>query len=405
MTPNKPQKSSIETIREKLYREVEQNEKKEYFKAYFLFGFCIAILLVASILFFIAASIESNKPETYTYYFNGEEQKIDISLAFDGKIQYIDMRALANHCGISQNASENQITFTANNTKATFVNKSSKAKINDIEIEMPSKAIINGEYCLVPIDTAKSILHGVHFLTQNEHTNISTTNDKVFMIVKGRIDIDYETNIDEFLPYIHSNDAYIYKLVNKQHSVDANFPSDKDALIEIPAQYRKQSIIYLYYVAEYALEAMMQDMFYLEYDDVYVTSAYRSYSYQNTVFERYVTELLNQNSNMSRAEAEAIVGEDTAIPGQSEHQTGLCVDFTTTTIRDVDNRFAQTEAYAWLIDNSWKYGFVLRYPEDKYDIVQYKYESWHFRFVGFEVASIMHQTGLCFEEYIEVFGK
>ena len=89
MTPNKPQKSSIETIREKLYREVEQNEKKEYFKAYFLFGFCIAILLVASILFFIAASIESNKPETYTYYFNGEEQKIDISLAFDGKIQYI----------------------------------------------------------------------------------------------------------------------------------------------------------------------------------------------------------------------------------------------------------------------------------------------------------------------------
>ena len=240
-------------------------------------------------------------------------------------------------------------------------------------------------------------------MSQDSHTNISSIKDKIFIVTTDKIDVEYETDLSQFLSYIHSNDEYIYKLVNKQNSVDRDYPEDLNALIEIPAKYRKSSIIYLYYVAEYALEGMMQDMFYLGFDDVYVTSAYRSYQKQEKLFGDYVLDLMANNPDMTEEEAKAIVREDTALPGESEHQTGLCVDFTTTSILTVDNRFAETEAYAWLIENSWKYGFVLRYPEDKYDIVQYKYESWHFRFVGFDVASIMHQTGLCYEEYVENF--
>jgi D-alanyl-D-alanine carboxypeptidase len=81
------------------------------------------------------------------------------------------------------------------------------------------------------------------------------------------------------------------------------------------------------------------------------------------------------------------------------------VDFTTNSIGGaVDDVFETTEAFSWLKENSWKYGFVLRYPEEKENITGYVYESWHYRFVGLEVASIMHQTGLCYEEYLEVFG-
>ena len=144
-------------------------------------------------------------------------------------------------------------------------------------------------------------------------------------------------------------------------------------------------------------------MFALGYDDTYVTSAYRRYDKQQQLFDRYVNNLVNQGMSYDAAYAEVL--KDTALPGQSEHQTGLCVDLTTRTIVTVDNRFADTEVFAWLTANSWKYGFVLRYPEDKIDITGYSYESGHDRFVGYDVASIMHQTGLCYEEYLKIFSN
>lgn len=406
MNQKNEQKSSINRIREKLYREVEQNEKTERLRVYYFCTVAIAILLIASILFFVAAFIESRADEKYVYYFDGEEEKIDLSLAFDGDIQYIDVCSLAKHLKIVQTKlSETEITFSINGTSATFQNEQTKATVNDFQIEMPAKAVIKNDYCLIPLSTVREIFHGIHILAQQEHTNVSSTESKIYIITTDEMEIEYITNVSEYLSYIHSNDPYIYTLANKDKTLGANFPPDLDLLIEIPEKYRKPSPIFLYYVAEYALEAMMQDMFALGYDDVYVTSAYRSYAKQEQIFNGYVQELLNKNHGMTEEEAKAIVSEDTALPGKSEHQTGLCVDFTTTSILTVDNRFAETEVYHWLIENAWKYGFVLRYPEDKYDIVQYKYESWHFRFVGFNVASIMHQTGLCYEEYLEFFDN
>ena len=91
-------------------------------------------------------------------------------------------------------------------------------------------------------------------------------------------------------------------------------------------------------------------------------------------------------------------------PGKSEHQTGLCVDFTTKSIGGVvDDNFETTAVFSWLKNNAWKYGFILRYAEDKEEITGYTYESWHYRFVGVEKASIIHQTGICYEEYLEIF--
>ena len=78
--------------------------------------------------------------------------------------------------------------------------------------------------------------------------------------------------------------------------------------------------------------------------------------------------------------------------------------FMTRSMNSLDNSFENTEAFAWLKENSWKYGFVLRYATEKESKTGYVYESWHYRFVGFEAASIMYQTGLCYEEYLEIFG-
>jgi len=105
----------------------------------------------------------------------------------------------------------------------------------------------------------------------------------------------------------------------------------------------------------------------------------------------------------TRDEAIAETLRTSAAPGTSEHQSGLCVDFYTTSMTNGLNNeeFEKTSAFLWLSANAHKYGFILRYPEDKSEITSYDYESWHYRFVGRRAATEMYLSGLCLEEYLE----
>lgn len=386
--------SLYKKIRRDFHIRVEQMEKAHKKKVVAL---ALATLLLASALLFGAAMLETSTRGQYVYYYGDVEQKIKA----ENEIHMIDFIALADFCAMSKSVNINNASFEINNTKASFTNGSNIAKINGISIEMTSPAAIKNGYCLVPLSLLTDIFVGLDVNTNKNETTIKA-DDNVYMLAKD-FEVEYKTDISDYLEYIHSTDEYIYTLVNKQNPVDQTFPEDQDALIEIPAEYRKTDVIYLHYIAEKALEAMMNDMFALGYDDTYVTSAYRRYDKQQQLFDRYVNNLVNQGMSYDAAYAEVL--KDTALPGQSEHQTGLCVDLTTRTIVTVDNRFADAEVFAWLTANSWKYGFVLRYPEDKIDITGYSYESWHYRFVGYDVASIMHQTGLCYEEYLKIFSN
>lgn len=386
--------SLYKKIRYDFQMRVHESEKKHRNK---IIALALVTLLLASSLLFCAALLEKSTKGQYVYYYGDIEQKIKA----ENENHVIDFIALANFCGMTKEVSINNASFEINGTRISFTNGSDIAKINGISIKMPSPAAIKNGYCLISLSILESISYGLNIITDKNETTIQIEGN-IFMIAKD-FEVNYETDITEYLEYIHSKDEYIYTLVNKQNPVDKTFPEDQDALIEIPAKYRKTDVIYLHYIAEKALEAMMQDMFALGYNDTYVTSAYRRYDKQKQIFDKYVNDLVNQGMSYDDAYAEVL--KDTALPGQSEHQTGLCVDLTTKSIMTVDNRFADTEVFAWLQHNAWKYGFVLRYPEDKVNITGYSYESWHYRFVGFEVAKIMHQTGLCYEEYIENFGN
>ena len=116
-----------------------------------------------------------------------------------------------------------------------------------------------------------------------------------------------------------------------------------------------------------------------------ISSAYRSYQDQKKTYDEY----------------ERIKGDDietyAARPGHSEHQTGLAFDILTLGVRTTD--FDKTKEFEWLRDNSYKYGFILRYPKDKENITGYDYESWHYRYVGKQAAKIIHDENITFEEY------
>ena len=115
-------------------------------------------------------------------------------------------------------------------------------------------------------------------------------------------------------------------------------------------------------------------------------SAYRSYSYQANLYNNYVSK-----DGVSEAD------KYSARPGFSEHQTGLAID--------VDNGisnfndFENTKEYKWMMENSYKYGFILRYPKDKEYITGYIYEPWHYRYVGVAIATFITQNNLTYEEY------
>jgi len=89
-----------------------------------------------------------------------------------------------------------------------------------------------------------------------------------------------------------------------------------------------------------------------------------------------------------------------APPRGSEHELGLAADILSTLHRMRDGHFAATTTGKWLIANCWKYGFILRYPQNKIEITRFLFEPWHYRFVGVEEAKKITESGLCLEEYI-----
>jgi len=91
-----------------------------------------------------------------------------------------------------------------------------------------------------------------------------------------------------------------------------------------------------------------------------------------------------------------------AAPGESEHQTGLAFDVTT---RHGSGGFEKTKQYKWLIKHCWDYGFILRYPKDKEEITGFACEPWHYRYVGVDIARVIHDNDWTLEEYCEANEK
>ncbi len=136
-----------------------------------------------------------------------------------------------------------------------------------------------------------------------------------------------------------------------------------------------------------ALQKMLEDCRSAGYS-CKINNTYRSKATQQFIWNRSVNNYLSQGMTLEEAEAKA--GESAAIPGHSEHQTGLAVD--------IDG---SDETYAWLAEHCWDYGFILRYPDNKKDITGIIYEPWHFRYVGTELSLELKELGITMEEYIE----
>ena len=117
--------------------------------------------------------------------------------------------------------------------------------------------------------------------------------------------------------------------------------------------------------------------------NLYINSAYRSYSYQQSLYNRYVSR-----------DGKRVADTYSARPGHSEHQTGLALDLNTVT-----QSFANTKEGKWVAEHCHEYGFIIRYPKGKTHLTGYYYEPWHLRYVGADKATQITNSGKCLEEY------
>lgn len=132
----------------------------------------------------------------------------------------------------------------------------------------------------------------------------------------------------------------------------------------------------------------------------WATSGYRSYKSQMTLYEQQIDIVMEQNPNYTKKQAENEASNTVTIPGASEHQTGLAIDIVSNEYNQLEEAAENTKAGKWLMENCYKYGFILRYPKGKEDITKIIYEPWHYRYVGVEAATEIMLSGITLEEYI-----
>ena len=178
---------------------------------------------------------------------------------------------------------------------------------------------------------------------------------------------------------------YKYILVNKKNKLNSDFIPDN--LVEI-----KHCSIDKFYLEEEtanAYEKMCLDSV-NEGLNISITSAYRSYEEQKDLYLTYL-KLYGKN----------YADKYVAVPGHSEHQTGLAIDLESLEC-DI---FRNSKEYLWVKKNAYKYGFIIRYQKGKEKITGYSVEEWHIRYVGNKAAEYIYKNNITFEEYYDLFLK
>lgn len=264
-------------------------------------------------------------------------------------------------------------------------------KLKDNELE---DLLLRGKDEFIP-----SFVRCDYFLYKNLDGYLSQviTKDEDFFKYHGTEGYDYDYIVSlvntkaNNSPYTNTLSTDMEKgmgiLVNKHYELGIEYTPDD--LVKIPWKYR-----FGYETDVIEIRSEVFDQFLKMWEDAYeegiyllVDSGYRSASEQDEVYRYY------ENLNGTKY-ADGIA----ARPGFSEHQTGLALD-----IYSKENSSAKTfdtsTSFKWLSENAHKYGFILRYPDGKDEITGYNYESWHYRYLGVDLAKKVYKSGLTFDEY------
>lgn len=211
-----------------------------------------------------------------------------------------------------------------------------------------------------------------YLVYKKEHSEYS--DDTVITYVNIGLDRDFYTNMED----VDMSDGYLI-ICNKYHKLKENYVPDLVSLAGFGGGQMER--VAASYFKEMSKAAKKEGI------SIYNVSGYRSYNTQKSLYNGYVSRDGKDKADTYSARA-----------GTSEHQTGLATD-----INSVSTSFENTNAFKWLANNAYKYGFILRYPKGKEFITGYMYEPWHYRYVGVDVAKFIYEKGITYEEYYATY--
>lgn len=293
--------------------------------------------------------------------------------------EYFNPKYINDYLNINYHDSKNFLS----NINSLLTLGYSYTEINNIYDKLSTESIniiINNTY----IKDLNTIINISYFKENNlerylKYLNTSDNDlETSITYVNIGLDNDYYTNVSS----IEVEDD-LAVLVNKYHKLSSDYvPADLETIsskyqwLGRSNKLRKDARE----AFEKMCEAAIKDNIY-----IYAGSGYRSYSYQQTLYNNYV-----KRDGFKAAETYS------ARASYSEHQTGLAMDITNKSsfISKGDKE------YDWLIKNSYKYGFILRYPEGKENITGYMYEEWHYRYLGIDLAKEVYDSGLTYDEFL-----
>lgn len=360
-----------------------------------------------------------------SYTIGTEKYTLSGKQAYAGSEVLVCFDDIAALCEMTETGSVSARTFYAANSEQSIAitENSATALLNGSQVGMLAAAKVQSGKLYVPLSFVEQYMAGIEVERGKDGTdvrisrgeyNASTKQNPIFVDTAftggedtpldapdalGKVAPTYEfmTDLSQYEQYMcpEDPDAFLI-LVNREKTLDAAYaPSN---LVDIRAS-RAGRTERMVETAEMALQALYIEMRAAGYTDVSVTSGYRTYAKQASLYKTYTDREMQEHPDWTRARAEQEVDTYSARAGTSEHQTGLCVDMHN--LSSASKRFAEKAAYTWLIENCYKFGFILRFPEGKEEITGYSFEPWHYRFVGRYHASEMYRLDMCLEEYIE----
>lgn len=300
------------------------------------------------------------KPGTYIGAFTHKDEEIEVTLIVKDTTPPV-IKGIKNIEMLAYNEKANMLeNISASDNSGEIVKVTVEGKYNT---EKP------GEYTLyyTAKDSSGNIAKEKFVLTVKENKNVKISKTSKGNTIKNYYGITY---IDDVI------------VVNKTYNLPSTFaPNNLSTL--------NGYIKVVDYVKD-AFNKLKSDATSLGLN-IYASSGYRSYSNQEYIYNRYV-----------KADGQEKADTYSARAGHSEHQTGLAIDLNT-----IDSSFENTSESNWLKENCHNYGFIIRYPKGKSDITGYKYEPWHIRYVGVDLATKLYNNGnwITMEEYYGIDSK
>lgn len=405
-------------LREKARKQRERKRRRALAKRFFILTVILYIFIILAILFIFSISLRSCEEKAPRHDIVIEQNEEDKELLKKNKLYfddefYIPLSAIEKLTGIKVTGDKDNLSFIfdVNGEFAKFEIGTTNAEVNANKVELSHRSLmVDGELYL-PFDFFTDHTRGFNVSIDekaNAYTIALSPDVEPQFILKapkatapveenGVVEvtdspIEFKLDLSSYEQYMNpvDRDAYLFIVSEKYPLTKDYVPADLTGSIFTRSD-RDTRTLTKY--ACLALEAFLKEG---EANGIYgvtVTSAYRSYEYQEQLFQQ---EILIEGSAEEAA-------KDVNPPGISEHQTGLAVDMHN--MSSASQAFGDTAEAKWLAENAHKFGYILRYPEDKTDITGINYEPWHFRYVGRYHATKMYELNMCLEEYMDYINQ